>query len=264
MENLQSVHWQLSVLSKAIHYKNLSGAASHVGLSQPQLSRIIARLEEELGVVLLDRTARRKSGWTPIAYKVAETYFQSSRKLSQELHQLTADTNIVHLSIGTLEGLIPIANSFCQQLFEQVKMQSVELVAYDLGELEQRFEKNQLDLLLTCREPSKHKYRYVRKLGYQVVEKSGTPSGIKVFSAFDYANYMHQAHGRRSSPKNERILISNSLAVRKTWVEDYGGYGIIPSDVRRRESSASDTPVLIIGSDMLNPALWLKFEQFRL
>lgn len=263
MDNLQSLHWQLSVLSKAIHYKNLSGAASHVGLSQPQLSRIIAKIEEELGVVLLDRTARRKSGWTPIAYKVADTYFQASRKLEQELQQLTAESNIVHLTIGTLEGLVPLANSFCRLLFDQAKMQFVELGVYDLGELEQRFEKEKLDLILTCREPSKHKYRFVRSLGFQAVEKTGTPTGTKVFSAFDYANYLHQSH-RRSSPKNERIFISNSLAVRKTWVEEYGGFGIIPSEVRKRESSASDMPVLIVASDMLNPALWQKFEQFRL
>src|SRR6476620_7479680 len=103
---MDNLHWQLSVLSKAIHYKNLSGAAAHVGLSQPQLSRIVSRLEGELGVVLLDRAARRKSGWTPIAYKIADTYFRTSRKLTQSLLQLKSDDQVNQLSIGTLEGLM--------------------------------------------------------------------------------------------------------------------------------------------------------------
>lgn len=264
MENVQSLHWQLSVLSKAIHYKNLSGAASHVGLSQPQLSRIVARLEEELGVILLDRTARRKSGWTPVAFKVAETYFQSSRQLTQALQQLTSEGNITSLTIGTLEGLIPLANLFCEKLFDEAKMQFIELAVHDLGDLEERFEKDKFDLIFTCREPGKHKYRYVRQLGYQVVERTGTHGGIKVFSAFDYANYIHQSQGRRSPPKNERVLISNSLAVRRTWVEDHAGFGIIPSDVRRKKTTENDMPVILMATDVFNPTLWQKFEQFQL
>jgi LysR family transcriptional regulator, transcriptional activator for aaeXAB operon len=271
MENIPSLHWQLSVLSKAIHYKNLSGAASHVGLSQPQLSRIIARLEEELGVVLLDRSARRKSGWTPIAFKVAETYFQSSRQLTHSLQELTSEGNITSLTVGTLEGLIPLANTFCQQLFSIAKMHSVELDVYDLGDLEDRFEKDKLDLIFTCREPGRHKYKNVRNLGYQVVEKTGNPKGIQVFSAFDYANHLHNSHRQRSSAasgKDERVLISNSLAVRRSWIEDHDCCGIIPSDVRQRKSSEKkaghEMPVLMMASDMFNPQLWQKLEQFEI
>ena len=33
-----SLHWEMSVLSRAVAYPNLSGAASHVGLSQRQLA----------------------------------------------------------------------------------------------------------------------------------------------------------------------------------------------------------------------------------
>lgn len=264
MENIQSLHWQLAVLSKAIHYKNLTGAASHVGLSQPQLSRIIARLEEELGVLLLDRAARRKSGWTPIAFKIADTYFQNSRKLTQSLQQLTTEDHILSLTIGTLEGILPIANEFCRQLFEVVKIQSVELNVYDLNELEEHFEKNELDLMFTFREPGKHKYRHVRQLGFQVVEKSGAGSGPRVFSGFDYANFIHRNTSKRQAAIEQRVLISNSLAVRKHWILEMGGAGILPSEVRRKKTSETDSPVLLMASDMFNTALWQKFDQFRL
>ena len=61
---MQQLYYELGVLAKAVNFKNLSAAALHVGLSQPQLSRIIAKIEEELKIVLLDRSAKRKSGWT--------------------------------------------------------------------------------------------------------------------------------------------------------------------------------------------------------
>ena len=264
VENLQNLHWQLSVLSKAIHYKNLSGAAAHVGLSQPQLSRIIARLEDELGIVLLDRSARRKSGWTPIAFKVASTYFTAARKLTQSLQQLTDETHVHSLAVGTLEGLIPQAIEFCHLLFDRVAMQMVELDVFDLSQLEEHFEKDELDVIFTCREPGKHKFKHSRLLGYQSLEKSGSGSGPKVFSPFDYANHVNKGHARRATHKDQPVLLSNSLAVRKLWIEDYGGQGTVPSSARKNSSGSEDVPILMIASDLFNPSLWQKIEQFRL
>jgi DNA-binding transcriptional LysR family regulator len=263
---MDGLHWQLSVLSKAIHYKNLSGAASHVGLSQPQLSRIISRLESELGLVLLDRAARRKSGWTPVAYKIAETYSRSSRKLTQALLQLKTDDQLTQISIGTLEGLVPLASEFCQKLFEQPKLQVIELNVYDLSELEERFAREEIDLIFTCREPGKHKYRHVKNLGYQVVEKISRNGGIKVFSQFEYAQHSHAPQSRRATkePRGSQILMSNSLAVRKLWIDEHNGSGYIPSEVRRRKATESDSSVFLIASDMLNPTVWEKFSAFDL
>src|SRR5690606_13535732 len=65
-----SLNWDLTVLSRAIQYNNLSGAAQHVGISQPQLSRIVSRLESELGVPLLNRETRRHSTWTAQAHRI--------------------------------------------------------------------------------------------------------------------------------------------------------------------------------------------------
>jgi len=71
---MEHFNWELSVLSRAVAYQNLSGASQHVGLSQPQLSRIIQKLEAQWSVVLLDRSAKRKACWTPAAYKLARVY----------------------------------------------------------------------------------------------------------------------------------------------------------------------------------------------
>lgn len=265
MDNVQNIHWQLSILSKAIHYKNLSGAASHVGVSQPQLSRIVSRLEEELGVVLLDRTARRKSGWTPIALKIAETYFQASSKLTQSLQQLKADDEPTHLTIGTLEGLSPLASDFCAQVLSQPRMQMVELNVFDISALEEKFAKDEVDLIFTFREPGRHKYRHVRELGYQIFDRHVSPDGPRVLSPYEYANFAQSKKGSaKKTVHQHQLLVSNSLTIRKLWIESYKGAGSTPSDVRRRKTAETDVPVMLVASDLMNPALWARLEQIRL
>ncbi len=269
------MHWELAVLSKSIHYKNLSAASEHVGLSQPQLSRIISKLEGELGVVLLDRTVRRKSGWTPVAYKIADAYLGSERRLDQALQQLKSDDQVTHLSIGILEGLTSLANDFCRQAFEMPKLKLIELNVYDLSELEERFEKDELDLMFTCREPGQHKYSYVRNLGYQVLKKTAgsKDSLFQALSPFEYASHMNRRSNQNESgqdaktqktPKTQKILISNSLNVRRLWVEEQGATGYVPSEVKNKKFADDDVPVFLIAQDLLMPAIWEKFRQIRL
>lgn len=258
---MDNIHWQLSVLSKAIHYKNLSNAASHVGLSQPQLSRIVSRLEEELQVVLLDRTARRKSGWTPIAFKIADTYFRNSRKLTQALQQIKGDDSPTQITIGTLEGLSSLATSFCAQALSDPKLHLVELNVYDLSELEERFEKDELDIIFTSREPGRRKHSYVKTIGYQTFARSSKSDGPKVFSSYEYSNHVQ---AKKAAKETQQVLVSNSLMIRRNWIEEHGGSGSIPSDVRRRKGSENDSTVLLIGSDMMNPGVWEKLEQISL
>src|SRR5688500_1926000 len=105
--------WDLAILSRAIAYPNLSGASSHVGLSQPQLSRIVAKLEEQLGLTLLDRETKRKSSWTPAAYRLSEIYTKTFHNFRSEVGKLSDGLEPEHIRVGTLEGLIPLAMSFC-------------------------------------------------------------------------------------------------------------------------------------------------------
>lgn len=257
---MDNLHWELSVLSKAIHYKNLSAAADHVGLSQPQLSRIVSKLESSLNVVLLDRSAPRKSGWTPVAFKIADVYSRNSRKLTSDLQELQSDTQISHLNIGTLEGLSYLAIKVCNALFSLTKIQMIELNVFDLNELEGHFEKDELDLVFTSREPGRHKYKYVRTLGYQTFEKAEGKGDMKVMSPFDFS----RQSSKRKQQQTGRILLSNSLAVRKTYVEEFGGVSEFPSEVRQKKTgSASEHPVYLIGSDILNPLVWDKILSIK-
>ncbi len=104
---LSRLHWELSVLSRAVAYQNLSSAAMHIGTSQPQLSRIISKLERELKTVLLDRTSRRKSGWTLAALRLAELYMKSERRLEHDIKGLLmgeAQTQQVKIPAGVKTG----------------------------------------------------------------------------------------------------------------------------------------------------------------
>lgn len=270
---MDHLHWPLSVLGKAIHHKNLSAAASHIGLSQPQLSRLIAKLEDELGVVLLDRAARRKSGWTPIAYRIADVYYRNSRRLSAALQEVQSEDQIQHLSFGTLEGLVPLAVELCQAMFTGTKIPVIELNVYDLSELEEHFEKDELDLILTCREPGRTKHKYLRPLGWQdlqIVDADGdeteTLEGaeLKVLSPFEHANLIQS--GKRNASKrekdettNSKLLISNSLAIRKLYIDCFGGRGQVPGHVlTKRPGTPTEKPVYLIGSDIIAPGLWEK------
>lgn len=278
---MDHLHWPLSVLGKAIHHKNLSAAADHIGLSQPQLSRLIAKLENELGVVLLDRTARRKSGWTPVAYKVADVYDRNSRKLSAALQEVQSEDLIQHLSFGTLEGLVPVAVEFCQAMFSDTKIPVIELNIYDLSELEEHFEKDKLDLILTCREPGRAKAKYLRPLGWQdltivgadqIESNSGSLEGaeLKVLSPYEHANLIQT--GKRNASKREkdqtahsRLLVSNSLAIRKLYIDNFGGRGQVPGALLpNRPGSMTEKPVYLIGSDIIAPGLWEKLASAKL
>src|SRR5476649_2133312 len=110
--------WDLSILSRATAYENLSRASAHVGLSQPQLSRIVAKLEESLGLTLLDRESRRKSSWTPAAYRLAEIYQGTVQAFNAEIATLATGLTPRELRIGTLEGLVPTAMAFVKQLLD--------------------------------------------------------------------------------------------------------------------------------------------------
>lgn len=264
----EALTWELSVLTRAVHYPNLSGAALHVGLSQPQLSRIIAKLEAELEVVLLDRQVKRKSTWTPVAQMLAETFVKASDKLASDLQKVIQGHLPKEVQIGTLEGLGPLGVRLAHQCLAIPGIRRVELDVYDLNVLEELFLSGSLDLILTSREPGRKKFQNFLELGFQTLEtvSMGT-TDTQVVSGFEYQKVLTRRplKGSRSADtKNEPgIFISNSLAMRKIWLEWFGGRGSLPSAVRARRNLSDDIPVLLIASDKVNPELWKKIRSFR-
>lgn len=247
---MQQIYYEMSVLAKAIHFKNLSAAALHVGLSQPQLSRIIARIEDDLKIVLLDRSAKRKSGWTPVAFQLSEIFEKSIKRLETELQGISNNQVVGELHIGTLEGLSDFALNTVRLCFEEVGVKKITLDIFDLNELEANFMSGNLDLVFTSKSPGRQKFKYLAELGFQRLEEVNSSKDFAVLSTFEY--------GRSNKKELEsfpHLFVSNSLSIRRAWLEKNGGTGHLPTEAKRGRAKDAE-PVLLIGSELLNPVLW--------
>jgi hypothetical protein len=247
---MQQLYYELSVLAKAVHFKNLSAAALHVGLSQPQLSRIIARIEDDLKIVLLDRTAKRKSGWTSVAFQLADIFEKSARRLDVEMKSVSNNQMVAELHIGTLEGLSNFAMKITKGCFEEVGVKKIMLDIFDLNELEANFLSGNLDLILTSKTPGRQKFKYFEELGFQQLEKIQTSKKFAVYSSFEYGRLQ-----KKDSEEFPHTFVSNSLALRREWFKTIGGTGHMPTEAKKGKSKEHE-PVLLIGSELLSPILW--------
>lgn len=249
---MQPLYYELSVLAKAVHFKNLSAAALHVGLSQPQLSRIIARLEDDLKVVLLDRSAKRKSGWTPVAFQLAEIFEKANKRLELEIGGISSDRAVVELRIGTLEGLAELGIKTSKACFEKVGVKIIHLDIYDLSELEANFLSGNLDLIFTSKMPGRQKFKYQAEIGYQHLDHIKTNARFGLFSNFEFNRLQ-----KKDTESFPHVLVSNSLAIKKEWFRSIGGTGTLPSEPRPGKHK-DEEQVLVIGSELLSPVLWDK------
>jgi hypothetical protein len=242
--------YPLSVLVRAVAFRNLSSASLHVGLSQPQLSRIIAQVEAELGLELLNRQVRRKSSWTPQALKLAEVFEQHQRRLDHAVRDLQGKSTPRAVHIGTLEGLSDLAVTFAKRLFDGLKIPQVSLDVFDLTELEAKFLSGDLDLILNTRVPNRSKPRFMKVCGYQTLDLVEQGEDFGIYSSFEF-----NLKGAAKKNKAAKTLISNSLYIRRTWIEKFGGKGNLPSTVMDKTKRGADE-VLLLGGDWLDPRVW--------
>lgn len=252
---MQPLYYELGVLAKAVHFKNLSAAALHVGLSQPQLSRIIAKIEDELKVVLLDRSAKRKSGWTPVALNLAEIFEKNNRRMETEIVAISNDQLVAELHIGTLEGMSSLAMKVTKACFEKVGVRKISLDIFDLSELEANFMSGNLDIIFSSKSPGRQKFRHSEEIGYQDFEEIRTNKKFGLFSTFEY----NRLKGKETEGF-EHVLISNSLSIKKDWFRTVGGTGKIPSEPRKGRAKDKEQ-ILMVGSELLSPVLWEKITE---
>lgn len=253
---MTSLSYALSLLSRAVAFRNLSSASLHVGLSQPQLSRLIAKLESELGMELLDRKVKRKSSWTPQAIQLAELFTQNQRRLENSIRSLQTNQRARQIHIGTLEGLADVAVGMGHTLFKQAELKLVYVDVFDRSELEGKFLSGDLDLILNDRFPSPAKPRYSQVIGYQSLGLVESNAGFSLFSSFEF-----NVRTRQKNPSSEgKVLVSNSLYVRKLWLEKFGGTGTMPSGLIEKFKKGLEE-VLLIGGDWLDPQIWQALQK---
>ena len=251
---IPNLTYELSVLAKSVQHKNLSAAAVHVGLSQPQLSRLIAKIESELKIVLLDRSARRKSGWTPIAQELSVTFTKGMGRLETEITSLAQERETTELHIGTLEGLADIASQFSKQCFDKLGMKVVYLDVLDFRDLDSAFLSGELDLMFSVRAPSKQKFNHMIEVGYQQMEKITTDEDYLVCSPFEFTGL-----DKKDSSTPSHAMVSKSLSVRQNWLKEIGGTGVLPTDAKKGRGKGHYI-IYLIGSELISPKLWDKIS----
>jgi len=246
---IQELTYEMSVLSKAVQHKNLSAAAAHIGLSQPQLSRLIAKIEKELSIILLDRTARRKSGWTNLAHQLAFTFDKGIGRLESDIKSLAHNIEPHELRIGTLEGLSNIAIGFAKNFIESKQIHIIYLDVYDFKELDAHFLSGNLDLIFTVKPPGKQKFNHILEVGFQQLDKISSDPSTLVVSPFELV------HMPKKETLDKKMLISNSLSIRESWLKTYGGTGILPADAKAGKGKGQFT-IYLIGHDLFSPRIW--------
>ncbi len=256
---MTGLSWNLDVLVKAVHYKNLSAASSHVGLSQPQLSRIVQRLEDDLSMKLLDRSVRRKSAWTLAAHQLAEIHLDSQRRLEHSIRSLQESGHAHLLHMGTLEGLIDTALPLAKAVFDLPAVHLVHLNVYDQNELDEKYLAGDLEVILTSRVPNKAKPKLIKTLGYQSLDWNRSNPSFKVQSSWEFGREK-KAQGKQAV--SAKALVSNSLHTRRAWLEQYGGEGQIPSTLQRRSQKGMEE-VLLVGADGLDGAIWSALDSVK-
>ena len=110
----------LHVFFTVVQHGSLAKAASHLGVSHPAVSQLIADLEHALGTRLLDRSSR---GVTPTIY--GRALLARGRAAFDELKQgirdieFLSDPKVGEVKIGCPEGieaiLVPVVENFCRQ-----------------------------------------------------------------------------------------------------------------------------------------------------
>lgn len=131
---------QLNVLLSIAQHGSMAKAASHLGISQPVVSRTIADLENLLGVRLLDRS---RQGVTPTIHgqtllKRAAEIFDGIKTCVSEIEFLSDPTR-GHLRIGSFESMnAMILPAILYQFTRQYPKVNCEIVLADPEMLYQR------------------------------------------------------------------------------------------------------------------------------
>lgn len=252
--------WELSILKKAIQFPNLSTASEKIGVSQPQLSRMIAKLEQELKLVLLERQSKRHSAWTKEAFAIADIYFDVSSRFEERLASMHAEVKVNKIKIGTLEGLIPYAMELVHFLIDKKDLKMVEFNVYDKDKLEEKFLKSELDLIFTTWDTRKRKHKYEIMLGYQTLQQIKKNEKYLVKSTFEYSLTTSKKRGKDDAP----IIVSNSLEIRKLWLNKFGGTGTLPSSLSKKPITRDENllEISLIGHETFSKELWEEVNKF--
>jgi len=252
--NIGRLAWELSVLQRAVTFSNLSAASRQIGISQPQLSRILKKIEDELGIHLLDRRVKRAPRWTQEAHKVSQAFREAVTQLEKKIRAIETKVQVIDtLSLATLEGLAGIGLKLAETFINKGWVKTVRHDVLDLKDLSLAFESGAYDLVITSQRGGRRKNNLEKRIGFQVLEKetSNRKPQFQLKSSFEA---MFKSSGEESPLP---IIISNSLAVRRLALEILPCQGIFPSKVyyNSRGHKSGEQEVVIVARERLTPPI---------
>jgi len=162
--NLDELRWFV-VLAETEH---VTDAAAELGISQPTLSRALARLEEQLGVPLFDRVNRRlrRNGYGEILLEHANRAIAEMRSATERIAaERDPDTGTVRLAFlhSQASGYVPDLLRRFRAEAPGVQFHLVQGAAHEIVE---RLAGGQADLAITSPRPDGYRWRglYVERL----------------------------------------------------------------------------------------------------
>jgi len=117
----------LETFIKVVEYRNLSRAAQDLNLSQPAVSKQIQNLEEQFGILLLERSGRRlrttEAG--EALYHAAREVVKSVERMKSTMEEMSeAGVGTLHLGASSIPGqyLLPAAIKSFKEKYPQINL----------------------------------------------------------------------------------------------------------------------------------------------
>lgn len=162
--NIEELQWFVTLADT----EHVTDAAAELGISQPTLSRSLARLEAQVGAPLFDRLNRRLqlNGYGRILLEHARRSIDEMRSATERIAALRdPDTGTVRLAF-----LHSQAGGFVPELLRRFRAEApqvqFELFQGAAHEIQERLSSGQVDLAITSPRPAGHPWRvlYVERL----------------------------------------------------------------------------------------------------
>ncbi|MDM0104063.1 LysR substrate-binding domain-containing protein [Variovorax sp. J22R24] len=222
----QENHIQLRHLRyfvKIVEAGSFSRAATMIFIAQPALSQQMAELEEELGVVLLHRSARgvRPTAAGDALYREAVSILRQVEKLP-EIVRFSGGEVAGSVSLGMSSTLASLfAGGFMKACRTALPMVNLSFVTEDSLSLKSRIAARTLDLAIVFEEaptPGLVRHPLLRQRLYFVDRKQGVRGGAKSISLSQVA-------------ARPLVLPSHPNAMRSLLDEHFAAAGLAPTVV---------------------------------
>lgn len=145
---------QISCFEAVAKFRNFSKAAEHMHISQPAISHQIAKLEQELDLLLFDRTGRDIQ-MTEAGTMFQQFFTETKAKFSSVLNTARAQQNVFsgRVVLGCPEGwdVSPVLPSLVTAFQEKYPKVHIELVVFPLGELEDALHEGRIHVAVSMR-----------------------------------------------------------------------------------------------------------------